>query len=383
MTVAIEDEIEAGEVLLWTGRPAARRWAKASAGAAAQGFVCCAAAGILPLAAAFSGAARGAFLISLIVAIAGFAVGACYMLAPAAAFARASRTLFAVTDRRALVVSRNAFGRAKAVSYPRAGIAAARAENRDGNTADIVLTLTSGAVRSVRGGCTHRALQGAPDFGTVLALLHATGVCAARAPRARVPSLGRDDLSANLQALLDRVIAPDETVGWIGQADRFRALARWCGVGLGGYGLCLFSTGLVAVTEDMKPHDPAMLLCLLAPPLLLAGLYLVALPFFEHYRAERTACVITDRRAISMTATAPQRVVSYSGADLGPIERLDLKGGYADIVLERKHRSFVWGGSAGSACGFFGISDGRAVEAMLLALTYGDTIDDASYRRFA
>ena len=103
-------------------------------------------------------------------------------------------------------------------------------------------------------------------------------------------------------------------------------------------------------------------------PFLLVGLAMISSPFWVGRKARRTACCVTNRRAMQIVCGRSIKVQSWSAQDLDEIS----KEIHADGTGNLTFASSLVRGSKGSvrevAKGFYGVPDPRACENALLAL---------------
>lgn len=129
--------------------------------------------------------------------------------------------------------------------------------------------------------------------------------------------------------------------------------------------------GAAKATEDTGSKVAAgvfMLFPLFGLPFLLIGLAMISSPFWVGRKARRTACCVTNQRAMQIVCGRSIKVQSWSASDLDEISKTLHPDGTGSLTFA----SSLVRGSKGSvrevAQGFYGVPDPRACEEALLAL---------------
>jgi hypothetical protein len=112
--------------------------------------------------------------------------------------------------------------------------------------------------------------------------------------------------------------------------------------------------------RDAKPGWLS-LFALFGVPFVLVGLGMLTSPYWLYKKAKQTVYGLTNRRAIIITGGSTKKVQSYTGSDMGVIERTERSNGTGDVVF-----ATVEGKKSVEQVGFMGISDARRVERLLL-----------------
>ena len=112
--------------------------------------------------------------------------------------------------------------------------------------------------------------------------------------------------------------------------------------------------------KDAKPGWLS-LFALFGVPFVLVGLGMLTSPYWLYKKAKQTVYGLTNRRAIIITGGSTKKVQSYTGDDMGVIERTERSNGTGDVVF-----ATVEGKKSVEQVGFMGISDARRVERLLL-----------------
>lgn len=187
-------------------------------------------------------------------------------------------------------------------------------------------------------------------------------------------------ISRQLQAELERELAPGERVVWSGQPLPKRYTRGSWGMVLFGIpwtAFAVFWTTMAFVgTRGLKGDDPMStgfrwFFPLFGVPFILIGVGLLSSPWWGRRRAERVAYAVTDRRALLFEPAwrGSRTVKSFGPAEIQSLERTEHADGSGDLIFLRK----AWRDSDGdrrtTSVGFTGVPQVREVEVHLRRLT--------------
>ena len=113
---------------------------------------------------------------------------------------------------------------------------------------------------------------------------------------------------------------------------------------------------------------PFSLFPLFGLPFLAIGVGMIASPFWVGRKAARTACCVTNQRAMQIHCGRSIKVQSWSPADLMEITKTLHADGRGDVLFSERYESYSKGGTRAVADGFYGVPEPRACEDALLAL---------------
>jgi len=105
------------------------------------------------------------------------------------------------------------------------------------------------------------------------------------------------------------------------------------------------------------------LFALFGVPFVLVGFGMLGSPYWAYRKMKRTVYALTNRRALIITGGRSKTIRSYSGKDVGIIERVERANGKGDIYF-----SAAGGNESTQRVGFLGISDARRVERLLMGV---------------
>lgn len=111
-----------------------------------------------------------------------------------------------------------------------------------------------------------------------------------------------------------------------------------------------------------------MLFPLFGLPFLLVGLAMISSPFLVGRKARRTACCVTNQRAMQIECGRSIKVQSWSAQDLNQISKVLHPDGTGSLTFASSLVQRAKGGVREVAQGFYGVPDPRACEEALLAL---------------
>ena len=115
-----------------------------------------------------------------------------------------------------------------------------------------------------------------------------------------------------------------------------------------------------SVLQRRKPGWMS-LFALFGVPFVLVGLGMLTSPYWLYKKAKQTVYALTNRRAMIITGGSTKKVQSFTGNDIGIIERTERSNGIGDVVF-----ATVVGKKSDQPVGFMGISEARRVERLLL-----------------
>jgi hypothetical protein len=96
-------------------------------------------------------------------------------------------------------------------------------------------------------------------------------------------------------------------------------------------------------------------------PFVIVGFGMLASPYRTYRQAQRTVYAVTNRRAIIISGTRTRNIQSFGAADMDMIERRERASGKDDVLFAtvRNPKNI-------RRVGFFGITDARRAETLLL-----------------
>jgi len=107
---------------------------------------------------------------------------------------------------------------------------------------------------------------------------------------------------------------------------------------------------------------------MMGTPFILVGLWLLSSPIWAYRAALRTVYVITNRRAITITADRSIAVRSYPPASLSDLKTKNTGHGIGDIIFSRRSWIDSIGHSHSENMGFLQVRDPQNVHAILRQL---------------
>ncbi|MGA9770844.1 MAG: hypothetical protein WBV94_17520 [Blastocatellia bacterium] len=156
-----------------------------------------------------------------------------------------------------------------------------------------------------------------------------------------------------------------ERLLWYGKPDPKRGLLATIPLVLFAIpwtGFALFWTAAASglFFKDSKPGWIS-LFGLFGVPFILVGLGMLTSPYWLYKKAKQTVYALTSRRAMIITGGSTKKIQSFTGNDMGAIERTERSNGAGDVMF-----ATIEGKKGDQPVGFMGISDARRVERLLL-----------------
>ena len=96
-------------------------------------------------------------------------------------------------------------------------------------------------------------------------------------------------------------------------------------------------------------------------PFILVGLGMLTSPYWLYKKAKQTVYALTSHRAMIITGGSIKKIQSFTGNDMGVIERTERANGAGDVMF-----ATIEGKKSDQPVGFMGISDARRVERLML-----------------
>jgi hypothetical protein len=181
-----------------------------------------------------------------------------------------------------------------------------------------------------------------------------------------------ESVPSSLRHLLSRELAPGESVVWQGQpAPLGRVLATWQTFLFGIFWNGFWVFWLVGASGGFGHRDAegqafGRFAYFWAIPFMLAGASMLLSPLWAWWEAQRTLYVVTDRRAILISAPLRRVTVqSFTGDRLAGVIRHEGPSGCGDLIFEREASQGSRGRTHYRDVGFFGLVDARAVHRLL------------------
>jgi len=113
---------------------------------------------------------------------------------------------------------------------------------------------------------------------------------------------------------------------------------------------------------------PFILFPLFGLPFLAIGIGMISSPFWVGRKAARTACCVTNQRAMQIQCGRSIKVQSWSPGDLMEIKKTLHADGRGDLLFAERYEARSKGRTRAVADGFYGVPEPRARENALLAL---------------
>jgi hypothetical protein len=156
-----------------------------------------------------------------------------------------------------------------------------------------------------------------------------------------------------------------ERLLWYGKPDPKRGL--WATIPLvlfaipwTGFAVFWMAAASGLFFEDSEPGWIS-LFALFGVPFVLVGLGMLTSPYWLYKKAKQTVYALTNRRAMIITGGSTKKVQSFTGNDMGVIERTERSNGIGDVIF-----ATIAGKKSDQPVGFMGISEARRVERLLL-----------------
>jgi hypothetical protein len=182
-------------------------------------------------------------------------------------------------------------------------------------------------------------------------------------------------LAPHLQSLVDSELQPGERVTWLDQPIPRRFARKGLPIlffAVPWTAFALFWTGAAAWMSFQVKEKSAMSLAfpLFGLPFVLIGVAMLSTPWWLGRAARRIVYVLTDRRAIVLSAgwRGSVKARSFAPERLKDLRRKQHADGSGDIVFVQDVTRNGGGGRQSSDAGFLAIPDVRNVEEMARAL---------------
>jgi hypothetical protein len=193
-------------------------------------------------------------------------------------------------------------------------------------------------------------------------------------------------LSNGLTDELDRALASElrggEEVWWVGMPDSKRAGRRRLGLALfgvlfGGFALMWIVMAAAIVWMGVNESEPgakpmpvvlATLFPLFGLPFLAIGVGMASAPWWARRAARRTACAVTNQRALRIACGSSVRVHSWSPRDIGEITKELHSDGRGTLLFARSSLHGRGRRKDAPDEGFDGVPDPNACERALIDL---------------
>ena len=160
-------------------------------------------------------------------------------------------------------------------------------------------------------------------------------------------------------------LEPGERLLWHGKPDPKRGLLATIPLVLFAIPWTAFALFWTAAAsglwfDDAKP-GPMSLFGLFGVPFILVGLGMLTSPYWLYKKAKQTVYALTNRRAMIITGASTKKIQSFTGNDMGAIERTERSNGTGDVNF-----ATMVGKKSDVTVGFMGIADARRVERLML-----------------
>jgi hypothetical protein len=160
-------------------------------------------------------------------------------------------------------------------------------------------------------------------------------------------------------------LEPGERLLWWGKPDPKRGLLLTIPIALFGIPWTAFSIFWMSAASGLvfgnSQRSWFSLFALFGLPFVLVGLGMLTAPYWAYLKAQQTIYALTSRRALIIIGGRATKVQSYTGSDIGTIERTDRANGKSDVLF-----ATVTTSKSTQSIGFMGIENGRHIERLLL-----------------
>ncbi|MGO8688402.1 MAG: PH domain-containing protein [Thermoguttaceae bacterium] len=183
------------------------------------------------------------------------------------------------------------------------------------------------------------------------------------------------DLPPDLQAKVEEELEAGERIQWLGMpTPRFFTPAAtgaflfaipWTAFAL------FWTAGAAWGAWHVGKGNGPGLFCvfpLFGLPFILIGIGMLSSPLWAHWRARKTAYMITDRRAVTFDGGWSTTIRSYPPAKLQDVYRREKKDGSGHVIISRRAWSDSKGDNRSEELGFLRIANPKEVEDMLKQL---------------
>ncbi len=188
-----------------------------------------------------------------------------------------------------------------------------------------------------------------------------------------------ESLPETLGNLVRGELAQGEVVRWVAQPKPGRWAIKSLGIALFGIPFAGFAVFWIIKGFEMNAwtaeHFPdkggGMDLCfpLFGLPFVLVGLAMLSSPLWMMYKANQTAYVITDRRAIVLEGGWGIHIRSFGPGDIDSIRRTLYADGTGDVVFAKELTGTSSGGRVQiKEWGFYAVPNPKEAEELLAAL---------------
>lgn len=157
----------------------------------------------------------------------------------------------------------------------------------------------------------------------------------------------------------------DETPKWIGYPNPKRYAIQE------GLVPCLIGipfTGFAVVWTSLAMKSESLFTSLWGFPFILVGLYMLANPLLEYWRALRTVYVVTNQRVLILNGVLRHSQKAFAPSDLGHLDVERKRDGSGTIILSEEREKDGEGGWLITKIGFKAIPNVREAEEHLEAL---------------
>ncbi len=177
----------------------------------------------------------------------------------------------------------------------------------------------------------------------------------------------------HLQMKTQDELEAGEKMLWTGQPDPKRLSKKAILISLFGIPWTAFALFWVVAAAGFKLPDFSSLsdgfhavFPLFGIPFVLVGLGMFTAPYWAYRSAKRTVYAITNRRALVISFGRSKRVQSYFEQDITDISRVERADGSGNLIFRTEETTDNKGNARLNQIGFFGISEVRQVEKILL-----------------
>lgn len=184
-------------------------------------------------------------------------------------------------------------------------------------------------------------------------------------PRIREDNIFMMNMDFESQQTAQAQLESGERLLWHGKPDPKRGLLATIPIVLFAIPWTGFAVFWTAAASGLFFNDSEpgflSLFGLFGVPFILVGLGMLTSPYWLYKKAKQTVYALTNRRAIIITGGSTKKIQSFTGNDMGVIERTERANGAGDVMF-----ATIAGKKSDQPVGFMGIPDARRVERLLL-----------------
>jgi len=180
------------------------------------------------------------------------------------------------------------------------------------------------------------------------------------------------EMDYEARAAVQGELEPGESLLWVGRPNPMRAIGPAWGAFVFGIPWTAFALFWTWGASGFGRHMPGTggpfsFFPLFGLPFILVGLGMLTSPLWAYRKGKRTLYAITNNRLVIIATGWTRTVQSYTGDDIGNIERVDRADGTGDVIFARQeyHSRRGYNQSSLAPVGFLGIPAARSVEKLI------------------